>query len=119
MSKLARKLARPTGRRWKQIAPRKIGLNEVERLHCVWEDAAVEAASKLYGRSAIIDGKVVVLDAAGRSDFYAVKTAIGRADRGWSLSAFDSLRHAPGSSLLSGNEMYRWIQVWADFGQTR
>jgi ATP-dependent DNA ligase len=46
-----------------------------------WSDhyvTIVEAAGKLRCRSAVIDGEVVVLDAAGRSDFHVMKTAIGR-----------------------------------------
>jgi hypothetical protein len=42
-----------------------------------WSDRPiVKAAGKLRCRSAVIDGEVVVLDDAGRSDFSAVKTAI-------------------------------------------
>ena len=57
-----------------------------------WSDLyrpIVEAACKLRCRSAVIDGEVVVLDDAGRSDFYAVKTAISLRGRGLVFIAFD------------------------------
>jgi len=57
-----------------------------------WSDRyppIVEAAGKLRCRSAVIDGEVVVLDEAGRSDFGAVKTAIALRGRGLVFMAFD------------------------------
>jgi bifunctional non-homologous end joining protein LigD len=59
-----------------------------------WSDyyrPVVEAAGKLRCRSAVIDGEVVVLDDSGRSDFHAVKTAIGLGGRGLVFIAFDLL----------------------------
>jgi ATP-dependent DNA ligase len=50
-----------------------------------WSDRyrpIVAAAGKLRCRSAVIDGELVVLDDAGRSDFGAVKTAIALHGRG-------------------------------------
>jgi ATP-dependent DNA ligase len=57
-----------------------------------WSDyyrPIVEAAGKLRVRSAVIDGEVVALDAEGRSDFHAIKTAIALRGRGLVFVAFD------------------------------
>ena len=57
-----------------------------------WSDRyrpIVEAAGKLRGKSAVIDGKIVVLDDTGRSDFGAVNTAISLRGRGLVFVAFD------------------------------
>jgi ATP-dependent DNA ligase len=42
-------------------------------------------------RSAVIDGEVVEIDAAGRSDFHAVKSVIALGGRGLVFIAFDLL----------------------------
>src|SRR4051812_46920828 len=49
------------------------------------------AAEVLPCRSAIIDGEMVVLDAAGRSSFDALQAAIGRRPTSLVLVAFDLL----------------------------
>jgi DNA ligase D-like protein (predicted ligase) len=57
-----------------------------------WSDRyrpIVEAATKLRCRSAVIDGEIVALDAAGRSDFAAMRTAIALRGRGLVFVAFD------------------------------
>jgi ATP-dependent DNA ligase len=57
-----------------------------------WSDRyrpIVEAASKLRCRSTVIDGEVVAVDAAGRSDFDAMRTAIALRGRGLVFVAFD------------------------------
>ena len=56
-----------------------------------WTDrypGIVAAAEGLRCRSAVIDGEVVVLDDAGRSDFHAVKTAIALRGRGVGVYRF-------------------------------
>ena len=62
----------------------------------------VAAAAKLKCRSAIIDGEVIFPDAEGRSDFHAIRAAIGNRGRGLVFVAFDlpfldgkDLRSAP------------------------
>jgi bifunctional non-homologous end joining protein LigD len=49
------------------------------------------AAGQLRCRSAVIDGEIVALDQAGRSDFHAVKTGIALGGRGLVFIAFDLL----------------------------
>jgi DNA ligase D-like protein (predicted ligase) len=57
-----------------------------------WSDRyrpIVDAAGKLRCRSAVIDGEVVAMDATGRSDFDAMRTAVALGGRSLVFVAFD------------------------------
>jgi bifunctional non-homologous end joining protein LigD len=71
-----------------------------------WSDRyqpIVEAAGKLRCRSAVIDGEVVALDATGRSDFEAMRTAVALRGRGLLFVAFDL-------TFLDGKDL-RWLPI--------
>jgi hypothetical protein len=66
-----------------------------------WSDRyrpIVEAAGKLHCRSAVIDGEMLAVDDAGRSDFDAMRTAIALRGRGLVFVAFDLM-------FLDGNDL--------------
>lgn len=68
-----------------------------------WTDrypVIVEAASRLKATSAILDGEMIVADAAGRSDFHALLRSIKSAPEALTFVAFD-LMHLDGEDLRS------------------
>jgi bifunctional non-homologous end joining protein LigD len=66
-----------------------------------WSDkyaSLLKMAGSLNCRRAIVDGEVIVQDETGRSDFAALRTAIGRTPERFVLMAFDLL-HLDGTDL--------------------